>query len=165
MSRSHPYRHPYIPAVKVSALAVCLAMAGSVGAVQLQFDNGMTGTFDTTISAGVSVRTQDVNGTLVGIANGGASRSVNGDDGDRAYHKNRPFSELLKATHDLELKYEGWGLFARGLYFIDFKNLRKFVNILACRISFTPLNLTKDCLINVKKRGYLPKKQSFFFPF
>ncbi len=121
MSRSHIHRHA-LPAVKVSALAVGLALSGAAAAEQFKFDNGLSGSFDTTISAGVSIRTENPDRTLIGIANGGTSRSVNEDDGDRAYKKNRPFSELLKVTHDLELKYGEWGFFGRGLYFVDFKN-------------------------------------------
>lgn len=122
MSRSHNNRRAHLPAVRISALAVGLALAGVAGAEQFKFDNGITGSFDTTISAGVSVRTSAIDPSLVGIANGGTSRSVNEDDGDRYYKKNRPFSELLKVTHELDVKYEDWGFFARGLYFIDFKN-------------------------------------------
>lgn len=122
MSRSHSYRHACLPVAKASVLAVGLALAGTAGAAQFKFDNGVTGSFDTTISAGVSVRTESPDPQLIGITNGGTSRSVNEDDGDRAYKKNRPFSELFKVTHDLELKYQDWGLFARGLYFVDFKN-------------------------------------------
>lgn len=121
MSRSHIYRHA-LPAVKVSALAVGLALSGAAVAEQFKFDSGLSGSFDTTISAGVSIRTSNPDPTLIGIANGGTARSVNEDDGDRAYKKNRAFSELLKVTHDLELKYGEWGFFGRGLYFVDFKN-------------------------------------------
>jgi hypothetical protein len=122
MSRSHNKHRAYVPAVKLSALAVGLVLASAAGAEQFKYDNGITGSFDTTISAGVSVRAESPDKTLIGIANGGTSRSVNEDDGDRAFKKNRTFSELLKVTHDLEVKYEGWGMFLRGLYFIDFKN-------------------------------------------
>lgn len=122
MSRSHNNRRAYVPAVRVSALAVGLALAGAANAIQLTFDNGMTGNFDTTISAGISVRAESIDPNLFGIANGGTARSVNEDDGDRYYKKNRPFSELLKATHELDLKYQGWGFFARGTYFIDLRN-------------------------------------------
>lgn len=122
MSRSHNKHRAYVPAVKLSALAVGLVLASAAGAEQFKYDNGITGSFDTTISAGISVRAESPDKTLIGIANGGTSRSVNEDDGDRAFKKNRTFSELLKVTHDLEVKYEGWGMFLRGLYFIDFKN-------------------------------------------
>ena len=124
MSKSHTSGHASIPVPKAIALAVGLAVAfvGTAGAEQFKFDNGVTGSFDTTISAGVSVRAERIDPSLIGIANGGTSRSVNEDDGDRAYAKGRTFSELLKVSHDLELKQDTWGLFIRGLYFVDFRN-------------------------------------------
>ena len=124
MSKSHTSGHASIPVPKATALAVGLALAlsGTAGAEQFKYDNGVTGSFDTTISAGVSVRAEKIDPSLIGIANGGTSRSVNEDDGDRAYARGKSFSELLKVSHDLELKQDTWGLFIRGLYFIDFRN-------------------------------------------
>ena len=128
MSMSHDSRHVAgptrmaVPVLKATAVAVGLALSGAAGAISLQFDNGVSGSFDTTISAGVSVRTEKPDPTLIGIANGGTSRSVNEDDGDRGYKRGDTFSELLKVTHDLELKQGTWGVFIRGLYFMDFKN-------------------------------------------
>jgi hypothetical protein len=109
-------------APKSAALAVSLAIAGSANAVQFKFADGVTGSFDTTISYGLSVRTQDPMKSLIGIANGGLARSVNEDDGTRNYAKGNAFANVLKATHDLDVKYEGWSLFARGTYFVDFAN-------------------------------------------
>ena len=122
MSMSHDSRRVAVPVLKATAMAVGLALSGAAGAISLQFDNGVSGSFDTTISAGVSVRTEKPDPTLIGIANGGTSRSVNEDDGDRGYKRGDTFSELLKVTHDLELKQGTWGVFIRGLYFVDFKN-------------------------------------------
>ena len=126
MSKSHTSGHASIPVLKATALAVGLALAfsGTAGAEQFKFDNGVTGSFDTTISAGVSVRTEKQDPSLIGIANGGTARSVNEDDGDRNYNRGKTFSELLKVSHDLELKQDTWGLFIRGLYFVDFVNRR-----------------------------------------
>ena len=125
MSRSHKSRYARVPVIKLTALAVGFALAGTAGAVQLKFDNDVTGSFDTTISYGVSVRNQAQDLSLIGIANGGTSRSVNEDDGDRNFAKNKTFSELLKVTHELELKQGTWGVFLRGLYFVDFAARRK----------------------------------------
>lgn len=120
MSKSH-----FTPLAKRSAVAVALLLAGVAHAEQFKFENGISGSLDSTISAGVSIRTEGPDGRLFGIANGGQSRSVNEDDGDRAFKRNRPFSKLIKVTHDLELKYEDWGFFGRGLYFVDFENRKK----------------------------------------
>ena len=122
MSMSHNSRFVRVPVMKATALAVGLALAGAAGAAQFRFDNDVSGSFDTTISAGISVRTEKPDPSLTGIANGGTSRSVNEDDADRFYTRGKTFSELLKVTHDLELKQGTWGVFVRGLYFVDFKN-------------------------------------------
>jgi Protein of unknown function (DUF1302) len=120
MSRSHNNRHAFVPVMKASAFAVGLALAGSASAAQFTLENGLTGSLDTTISYGVSVRAENQDPMLIGITNGGMTRSVNEDDGNRNYVKNRPFSSLLKMTQDLDLKYGEWGFFGRGSYFIDF---------------------------------------------
>ncbi len=122
MSRSHNSRRVAVPVLKATAVAVSLALSGVAGAVSLQFDNGISGSFDTTISAGISVRAEKQDPSLIGIANGGTSRSVNEDDGDRAYQRGDAFSKLFKVTHDLELKQDTWGVFVRGSYFVDFAN-------------------------------------------
>ncbi len=109
------------PALKLSALAVGLVLAGTANAVQFKFENGLSGSLDTTVSAGISVRTSAPSADLIGLSNGGTSRSVNEDDGDRNYGKKKPFSELFKVTQDLELKYDDWSFFGRGLYFVDLK--------------------------------------------
>jgi hypothetical protein len=113
------------PIVKTSAAAVALALAGSAQAIQFDFENGLKGSFDSTFSYGISVRDQAPIRSLIGIANGGASRSVNEDDGNRAYKKGDLFANVIKGTHELDFKYEGWGFFARGTYFVDFANRNK----------------------------------------
>lgn len=119
MKRSHT---TFRPVLKLSVVAVALMCAHGAHAFQFKLDNGLTGSFDTTISYGISVRAQGQDQSLIGIANGGTSRSVNEDDGDRAYNNNKAFASVLKATHDLELKYQNFGAFVRGTYFYDFEN-------------------------------------------
>jgi hypothetical protein len=129
MSTNKQSHRAFLPAVKLSAVAVAstiaLSFAGAANAVQFTYDSGVTGSFDTTLSYGLSIRAQAPIRSLIGIANGGSSRSVNEDDGDRNYKKGTPFANVVKATSDLDLKYEGWGFFARGTYFIDFANRKK----------------------------------------
>ena len=118
--RNSPKRaRAFSPVLKVSTMAVALALSGTASAIQFNYDNGFSGSFDSTFSYGISVRAESPSKTLIGIANGGVSRSVNEDDGDRAYAKGRPFSQLLKGTHEVSAKYDGWTMFLRGLYFID----------------------------------------------
>lgn len=125
MSMSHSSRPFFSPALKLSALAVGLAMAGSVSAEQFKFDSGIAGSFDSTFSYGLSIRTSDPDKSLIGLANGGTSRSVNEDDGTRNYKKNSPFANVIKGTHELSAKWQDWGMLIRGTYFVDFENRSK----------------------------------------
>lgn len=98
----------------VSALGVPLMAYG------LNFDIGeIKGNFDTTVSVGVTISTEDPDAALVGIANGGTSRTVNEDDGRRNYKAGDVVASLVKATHDVELKYRNSGIFGRASYFYD----------------------------------------------
>jgi Protein of unknown function (DUF1302) len=108
--------------MKPLVLALALAGAGPATAFQFKMENGLTGSLDTTVTYGISVRAASRDNGLIGIANGGTSRSVNEDDGDLNYDKNHPFANQVKATVDLELKYGRWGFFGRGLGFYDFEN-------------------------------------------
>lgn len=112
------FRFPMKPLV----LALALAGAGPAMAFQFKMENGLTGSLDTTVSYGISVRAGSRDNGLIGIANGGTSRSPNEDNGDLNYERNHPFSNLIKATTDLELKYGRWGFFGRGSAFYDFEN-------------------------------------------
>ena len=118
-------QHAYLPAIKASAVAVGLLLASAAQATQFTFDNGVSGSFDSTLSYGLSWRAQSPDRSLIGITNGGTSSSVNEDDGDRNYKKGKLFANVLKGTHDLEAKYDGWSLFLRGTYFVDFANRNK----------------------------------------
>ena len=110
------------PLLKPLALALALAGAGPALAVQFELDNGLTGSVDTTLSYGISVRTGSRDPSLVGIANGGTARSVNEDDGNLNYDKNKAFANIAKATTDVELKFGRFGFFGRGTAFYDFEN-------------------------------------------
>jgi hypothetical protein len=113
------------PLLKPLVLALSLAGAGPALAFQFESDFGVKGSFDTTVSYGISVRASDRDPNLVGIMNGGTSRSVNEDDGDLNYKRNSPFANIIKATSDLELKYGRWGFFGRGSAFYDWTNMNK----------------------------------------
>jgi hypothetical protein len=112
------------PAFRPNAkpLALALALLGSVPAYALQFEmeNGLKANVDTTLTYGIAVRAGNPDPSLYGIANGGTSRSVNEDDGDLNFKKNRPFANIIKATTDVELKYKNFGFFGRGTAYYDF---------------------------------------------
>ena len=103
-------------------LALAIALLGVTPAFALQFDlpGGATATVDTTLSYGYSVRASERDPALVGIANGGTSRSVNEDDGNLNFKKGDAFANVIKATVETELKWKNFGFFGRGTGFYDF---------------------------------------------
>jgi hypothetical protein len=117
-----PMRSAFRPAAKPLALALALALTAAAPAYDLQFsfDNGLQVNLDTTLSYGVSVRAESRDPSLIGIANGGTSRSTNEDNGDLNFDKNKLFANVAKATSDLELKWRNFGFFGRGTAYYDF---------------------------------------------
>lgn len=110
-----------------SMLTVMLifASAGSAGAYEFKSKTGeVSGSFDTTISIGSMWRMQDQDPALVGITNGGTSRSPNEDDGNLNYDRGDLVSGLVKVTHEFDVKYGNYGVFLRGYYFYDYAAAR-----------------------------------------
>ena len=104
-------------------LSVLLAMLWGTPAAAFQFEFGdVDGSFDSTVSYGMSWRVADRDEDLVGIANGGNAYSVNGDDGNLNYDEDKLISQVAKITSDLELQYNNFGLFLRGSAFYDYEN-------------------------------------------
>jgi hypothetical protein len=103
-------------------LAIAAAFAASpAAAYQFLFpDYGIEASLDTTLSYGVAWRAQKPDPSLIGIANGGTSRSVNEDNGDLNFNQHNRFANVAKATADLEVKWRNFGFFGRGLAFYDF---------------------------------------------
>ena len=110
------------PAVRPLAAALALALAPAAPALAMQFELGsdVKMNLDTTISYGMSFRSTARDPSLIGIANGGTSRSVNEDDGDLNWDKNKAFANVVKATSELELKWRNFGFFGRGYALYDF---------------------------------------------
>jgi hypothetical protein len=104
----------------LAGLAVALSIAPIARAVLFEFGDAK-GSFDTTLSVGGLYRLGDPDPALYGLASGGQQRSVNADDGNLNY-KTGMASFLVKANHDLLVKYHNTGLFVRGFYFNDFVN-------------------------------------------
>lgn len=111
---------PHRLAARPLALAVALLGAAPAFAFQFDFGNGIRTSVDTTVSYGIAVRASDRDPALIGIANGGTSRSVNEDNGDLNFDKNKAFANVIKATTDVEVKYRNFGFFGRGTAFYDF---------------------------------------------
>jgi Protein of unknown function (DUF1302) len=100
-------------------------------------ESGITGSFDSTISFGVTQRSSDANCMIVGNDNGGCNRGsnntlntyygggtrgyanadvnyLNGDDGNLNYKRGNIASQVIKGTHELALKMDGgWSSLAR----------------------------------------------------
>lgn len=105
--------------LKYLALAMaCVSVGAQAGSADFADGEGKI-SFDSTFSAGVSVRTQDPDKRLIGIVNGGTSRSANEDNGNLNYKKGEIFSEVLKGSHDFDISYGDTGFFARFGYFTD----------------------------------------------
>jgi hypothetical protein len=107
------------PSLRPLALALAIA-ATPAAAVQFDLPYGASASVDTTLSYGIAVRAQQRDPALIGIANGGTSRSSNEDNGDLNFDKGRAFANVVKATVDAELKWRNFGFFGRGLAFYDF---------------------------------------------
>ncbi len=103
-------------------LAAAIALLGAVPACAMQFTlaNDFKVNLDTTVTYGIAIRASERDPALIGIANGGTSRTVNEDDGDLNFEKGKAFANVIKATSDLEVKWRNFGFFGRGYAFYDF---------------------------------------------
>ncbi len=123
------------------AVAIALALAGAATrahAIEFGDAEGFHGTWNTTLSYGIAVRTEDPSSDnvakayfdpLVGTLPNAEQRaakgafSANHDDGDLNYKAGSPFSNAVKATTELHVNYgENLGAFVRASYFYDFEN-------------------------------------------
>jgi hypothetical protein len=133
-----------------SILAVSIAAAcwsPTSHAFRFGSEEGISGSFDSTVSYGVMSRLQSAGCKTVGNDNGGCNNGtnnelsqvynldnglgyanadfnyVNFDDGNLNYKKGDIVSAVLKGTHDLSLKYPGgWSALARVNWFVDTKS-------------------------------------------
>ncbi len=102
-------------------LAVSLASSLAGPAFGVSFNVGeIEGQFDSSLSLGMSVSTQQPNKNLIGVNNGGRGLSQTSDDGHLNFKSGQAFSKIFKGIHDLELKYGDTGVFVRGKYWYDF---------------------------------------------
>ena len=98
-------------------LSVCALAAGgllyALPAQAVDISSGeLQGSFDTTLSHGVTFRTGKRDDALTGL---------NSDDGGRNYDRGL-VSNTSKVTGELELDYRNFGAFARVNGFVDFEN-------------------------------------------
>jgi Protein of unknown function (DUF1302) len=104
-------------------LLVGLALSGATQparAIELRSEAaGIVGNLDTTVTLGASLRVQDRDGDLIGVANGGRANSINGDDGNLNFNEGDLTSLSAKITHELDLNWRNFGFFSRVFYFYD----------------------------------------------
>ncbi|WP_076417877.1 DUF1302 domain-containing protein [Colwellia sp. UCD-KL20] len=55
------------------------------------------------------------------VWNGAGTYSTNSDNGNLNYDAGESFSKIIKGSHDLDIRYNNIGLFARGMYYYDFE--------------------------------------------
>ncbi len=132
------------------AVAAALVFGAASSAQAVDFGSGeFSGSLQTTVSYGVSVRAEDQADNLLGKARFNpllfaqvaalqaqgqfleaqalqvAARgrfSANRDDGNVKYDKGDLISNAFKITSELEMNWRDWGAFARATYFYDFEN-------------------------------------------
>ncbi len=109
----------------LAAFVTLTLLAPTTRAVPFAFGE-LKGNFDSTLSFGGLYRLKDPDAdfyatstTFKGVA--GRQNSANNDDGNLNYGKGWA-SQLLKGSHDLELKFGSVGALVRGYWFRDFKS-------------------------------------------
>lgn len=131
MSRYHkPFRAPRSPRMVAAGIAALFAATVPGTAEAMQFKYGRADiSLDTTISAGVSIRTSGRDCAFISAANpqGCANDGLtdNYDDGNLNYDQWDVFSAPLSGLTELEVKLENMGVFVRGSYFLDPINMDK----------------------------------------
>ena len=138
----------YKKPLALSIAAAMMTLAGA-SAQAKNFELGKFDiSFDSTFSAGTSWRVEDrnwndnvgksnnvnngfnfsqyhpilnVNPDAATVWNGAGSYSTNGDNGNLNFDADESFSKLIKGSHELDVRYENLGFFARGMYFYDFE--------------------------------------------
>lgn len=123
-----------VPTACVTAVIALGAFISPARAVPFSVGE-LKGSFDSTISVGALYRLNNPDSAFYGTTNSfngvaGLQTSVNTDDGNLNYDRGI-VSELLKGSHDLELRYRNFGGFVRGYYFRDLKAGKTVRNLLS----------------------------------
>jgi hypothetical protein len=102
--------------------AIFVMMFSCTSAIAVDIEKGeVFGSVDTTISYGISTRVSERDQSLISVAHNGQGFSSNVDDGNLNYDNGDIFSNVIKATSELELNYQDLGMFVRGTGFYDFE--------------------------------------------
>jgi hypothetical protein len=123
VNQGHANRTRATVCAVAAAVLIALGQAGAGPAAAADFEVGaVQGHVDTTVSVGVSARVTDRDCDLIHRTNGGCAESeeyLNSDDGNLNYDKWDVFSNMYKATVDVELSWKNLGGFFRGSVFYD----------------------------------------------
>lgn len=98
----------------------CLLVIGDVYALDWEFE-GVSVRFDTTLSQGITVRTEEPDPEIIGIANGGTAFSVNHDDGTLNYADGKIAQNVSRFTSELDIDGGALSAFFRATGFIDWE--------------------------------------------
>jgi len=103
-------------------LAVGAALAASSPAHAVTWDWGnWSGSWDNTVSYGISWRAEDADPALIGKGNGGTGQAILTDDGNLNFRQGDVFSNIVKGTSELELDNGQFGFFGRIKYWYDYE--------------------------------------------
>jgi hypothetical protein len=102
------------------AIAAALAVSSPAHAVDFEWGD-WSGSWDNTISYGISWRGADQDEKLIGKGNGGTAQAILTDDGDLNFEKGDIFSNIIKGTSEIEIDNGQFGGFARIKYWYDFE--------------------------------------------
>jgi hypothetical protein len=92
-----------------AVVALGAALATPAQAVRFKLaDGAIDGSFDTTVGWGLNMRTEKAESPTTSLY------------GNRSVAKFEVFTNTVKASHDLSLTGDKWGVFVRGNYFYDF---------------------------------------------
>ncbi|MCO7222987.1 DUF1302 domain-containing protein [Pleionea sp. CnH1-48] len=132
--------HSLSPRWTKVATAVTIALTAAMPSQAIDISWGdWEGSFDSTLSAGISWRAEKRDFNLIGhtkdpsnvaldpngipfvpLQNRVGSYSNNGDDGNLNFHQWDSFSKVFKGSHDFGMQHSsGFGFFARGTWFYD----------------------------------------------
>jgi hypothetical protein len=108
--------------LRVCCLAVGAALAASSPAHAMTWDWGdWAGTWDNTISYGISARAEDSDPRLIGRGNGGTGWIGADDDGNLNWGSGDVFSNIVKGTSEVGIDNGQFGAFGRIKYWYDFE--------------------------------------------
>jgi hypothetical protein len=106
--------------LSLGVAAALMSLAGASQAAEINLENGWSGSLNTTISVGTSIRAQEPDSKLYSQAAGlrvlgktDGTGGSNTDSGNLNYGKGDAFSTLFKVTSDLSLSKGEAGIFAR----------------------------------------------------